>query len=127
MLPPLAVPRRRGLRHLYLPLAGMGDALANHSLTFDRPLAKCYKSNDFERPCVEPSRSLPGYSISRAIKRRSTHWFKFVPSTKWGFLVVWPSSSRRGQKVTRHTGVREKEPRKFTRLIRIFFLFTEEC
>ena len=63
-----------------------------HKLGFDPPLPKCYKSTTSERRVPSVQGPCPEYSS----KRRAALWFQVsVPSTKWGFLVVWQAPSRR--------------------------------
>src|SRR5216683_6878920 len=69
------------------PARPRSPAAQTHSRTFDPPLAKCYKSTTSERRVPSLQGSCPG--VEQCNDARCL-WFQVsVPSTKWGFLVVW--------------------------------------
>ena len=108
-----------------------GHAISSHpnptaqSLTFDPPLAKCYKSTTSERRVPSLQGPCPGVEQQR---RRSALVFQVsVPSAKWGFLVVWQAPPGATSKSPGILVCRKRMPRDVTQLTSKFLFLTEEC
>jgi hypothetical protein len=96
-----------------------------HSLTFDQPLMKCYKSTTSERRV--PSFQGPCPRVEHVVTLGVCD-FKFQSHPQNGALLQSGKLLPARQAITRHTGVPEKDAqRRYAVNFENSFVLTEEC